>query len=217
MYPEETSIITGMLSSTKAAAQLIHSAKRCVVFSGAGMSKDSGIDVFRGSGNSGFWNGIFGKFALIYGGTPFGWNWTPSYVWLYFINTFLAPIAAAEPHAGYYALFNMSTHASKPFDVITMNVDGLHQASGFSEDHVIEVHGTLKRFRCISCANSISIPNPISTSNTPPRCPLCKGFPRPDVTLFTESLPEVEWERAQQIISSLQPGDVMIIVGKILD
>ena len=51
----------------------IKGAKRCVIFSGAGMSKESGIDTFRGAaGSGGFWSGILGSAALVYGGTPLG-------------------------------------------------------------------------------------------------------------------------------------------------
>jgi NAD-dependent SIR2 family protein deacetylase len=49
----------------------IKRSKRICIFTGAGMSKDSGIDTFRGNGQ-GFWSGIFGSIALVYGGTPFG-------------------------------------------------------------------------------------------------------------------------------------------------
>jgi len=60
----------------EAAASALARARRVVVFSGAGMSADSGIDTFRGSGSS-TWAGIYGYAQLLYGGTPFGWNLTP--------------------------------------------------------------------------------------------------------------------------------------------
>ena len=54
-------------------------AKNVVVFTGAGMSADSGIGTFRGEG--GAWSGFFGNLALLWGGTPIGWKWTPWLVW----------------------------------------------------------------------------------------------------------------------------------------
>ena len=51
------------------AAKAIQKARRCVVFTGAGMAHDSGVATFRGGG---IWNGFFGNLALLYGGTPFG-------------------------------------------------------------------------------------------------------------------------------------------------
>lgn len=195
------------------ATQLIRSANKIVVYTGAGMSKDSGIDVFRGAGNSGFWSGLFGKFALVYGGTPLGWKLTPRYVWSYFITTFLAPIALAKPHAGHLALKSISDLLEKDMDVITMNVDGLHQASGFREGSVCEVHGTLKRFRCILCATPIDIPDPMNEKENPPTCARCNGYPRPDVTLFTEGLPGDAWSKASSLVTSLDKDDVMLMIG----
>lgn len=202
-----------MSDAIKIAAKTIAASNRCVVFSGAGMSKDSGIDVFRGTGNSGFWSGMLGKFALFYGGTPFGWNLTPGYVWSYFIDTFYAPIAVASPHKGYFALFHLSQLLKNEIEIITMNVDGLHQASGYSEDHVCEVHGSLKRFRCIKCSAPITIPDPMAVAKSPPKCMICDGNPRPDVTLFTEALPEAAWAKAASLVQSMSNKDVMIIVG----
>lgn len=93
-----------------------------------------------------------------------------------------------------------------------MNVDGFHQMSGFEKSKVFEVHGTIRRFRCLSCNTSIpEIVNP--TVDTSTRCPKCRGYPRPDVTLFTESLPEDEWIGAVQATINLKPNDVMLVIG----
>jgi NAD-dependent SIR2 family protein deacetylase len=96
-----------------------------------------GIDTFRGSG--GLWSGLIGSTMLLYGGTPFGWNLTPGFTWSMFVRQFYTPIAAAKPHEGYFALNDISKKMFKDeVHVITMNVDGLHQASGFSNSHVSE-------------------------------------------------------------------------------
>lgn len=190
----------------------ISKAQRCVIFTGAGMSKDSGIDTFRGG--SGFWNGIFGNIALAYGGTPYGWSLTPGLVWSYFISNFYGPIAEAGPHNGFFALATLQKEKFKELDsfhVVTMNVDGYHQASGINASCVSEIHGTIRRYRCISCSNPIEIPNPL-TSN-PPKCSICQGYPRPDVTLFTEALPEAPWQKSCDIIRKMRKGDVMLVIG----
>mmetsp|Transcript_51917 Transcript_51917/g.77613 ORF Transcript_51917/g.77613 Transcript_51917/m.77613 type:complete len:224 (+) Transcript_51917:183-854(+) len=125
-------------------------ARNVVVFTGAGMSADSGVNPFRG--RNGAWNGIFGKLALLWGGTPIGWKWTPSFVWGRFVNDFYGPIAAAKPHPGHTALQELNENSNfDSFAYITMNVDSLHQASGAKNDQVAEVHGSVMKYRCMSC------------------------------------------------------------------
>ncbi len=93
-----------------------------------------------------------------------------------------------------------------------MNVDGLHQLAGSNPDSVFEVHGTVRRFCCCKCRSPIIIPDPLLVKDNPPLCS-CGGYPRPDVTLFTEALPQEPWENAVDAVSLLRQEDVMIIVG----
>jgi NAD-dependent deacetylase len=95
------------------------------------------------------------------------------------------------------------------FEVITMNVDGMHG----NEDYVHEVHGTVQRFRCIKCAHPIHISDVMESKANPPKCGQCGGYPRPDVTLFTEALPQDEWLASLSAVRKLSEGDVLIIVG----
>jgi NAD-dependent deacetylase len=203
-------------SSTPAMDQAIQAtaaARRLVIFSGAGMSADSGVGTFRGVG--GVWGGLYGTLALFWGGTPIGWKWTPSFVWRRFVYDFVAPILAATPHEGHTALAQLWSAPGALFDsvhVITMNVDGLHQAAGFPPDHVSEVHGSVLRYRCMSCDTKLQLEMPLDASKQP-RCPVCGGRARPDVTLFTEALPSEEWQRAIRAIRQLRRGDVLLVAG----
>jgi len=193
------------------AAKAIAGAQRCVVFSGAGSSADSGIGTFRGT--DGTWSGIWGSLALLWGGTPIGWRWTPGYVWSRFVLDFYAPIAAAEPHAGLHALTKLQRErfqGAARMQFVTMNVDSLHQMAG--SDAVAEVHGSVQRFRCSSCGNRASPQLPLDAKRQP-RCEGCGGRMRPDVTLFLEGLPEDQWDAACTAIGALRPGDVMLVVG----
>lgn len=202
-----------MSDPIKAAALAISKAKRCVVFSGAGASADSGIATFRGAG--GAWSGFTGKLMMIWGATPIGWRITPSYVWQAFVNDFYRPIAEAEPNDGHVALAELqqrSVFQRGEVDFITMNVDGLHQKAGSMS--VAEVHGSVHRFRCMSCSRSVEVPLPLPAVPQP-KCTFddCGGLVRPDVTLFLEALPMDQWMRAEAAIRRLQPGDVVLIVG----
>jgi len=95
---------------------------------------------------------------------------------------------------------------------ITMNVDGLHQAAG--SRNVIEVHGSVRRFRCSKCQEPCTPSLPLSPRKQPScQVPGCGGRVRPDVTLFTEGLPQDQWRKATAAISALSPGDVLLVVG----
>ena len=193
------------------AVRAICGAQRCVVFTGAGASADSGIGTFRGNG--GAWSGIVGMLSLAMGGTPFGWRWFPSLVWSRFVKDFYGPIVGAAPNDGHVALTELQQGRFRnTMAVITMNVDGLHQAAGAA--NVMEVHGSVRKFRCMECGKPANPAEPLNSSKQP-RCeqPGCVGRIRPDVTLFTEGLPADEWNRAANAIEALVPGDVVLVIG----
>jgi len=128
-------------------------AKQIVVFSGAGTSAESGIATFRAP-EIGVWAN---KIALGYFGTPMGWKITPGLAWKAYNKYFRDPIAKAQPNEGHYALSHIErlhkiklaregVADAKRFEVITQNVDGLHQRAG--NEHVYELHGTVFRHKC---------------------------------------------------------------------
>jgi NAD-dependent deacetylase len=122
--------------SIEEAAALLADANRVVVFSGAGISAESGIATFRDAG--GFWE----KYPLDTFGTPGGLAKVamsqPDQL-IAFLLDVLQPIADAEPNAGHRALVDLET--DRKVTVVTQNIDGLHQAAGSEEVH--EVHGSL--------------------------------------------------------------------------
>eukprot|EP01102_Stenamoeba_stenopodia_P022919 TRINITY_DN9730_c0_g1_i1.p1 TRINITY_DN9730_c0_g1~~TRINITY_DN9730_c0_g1_i1.p1 ORF type:complete len:277 (+),score=59.78 TRINITY_DN9730_c0_g1_i1:175-1005(+) len=209
---------------TQMAARLIQNAKRLVIFTGAGMSAESGIATFRSSGNS-FWGGLRGKFAMLYFGTPLGWKWTPRWGFKAYIEEFFTPIAQAKPNKGHIAIAelqkfrtanNLSTH------IITMNVDGLHQEAGSPEESVSEVHGTVRRHRCVKNGHAMDLPEDLVIpptglpTNIPvPTCSVdgCGSTPRPDCVLFTESLPNAPFEKSYDEVRRLKEDDVMLVIG----
>ena len=109
------------------AADIIRRARRIVIFTGAGMSADSGIATFRQDSNS-IWGGLRGTLGLAYFGTPLGWRLTPGLAWRLYLSEFYAPIAAARPHGGFEALARLErVKFDTACTVITMNVDQLHE------------------------------------------------------------------------------------------
>jgi len=174
------------------AASIIRSANRMVVFTGAGMSADSGIATFRKGGAS-LWSGIRGTLALAWFGVPLGWSVTPGWAWRAYLDEFYDPIARAGPHEGHRAIASLEKKFGNKLTVVTMNVDGFHTTAGSS--NVAEVHGTVNRLRCKS-HGVVDLPLGSSLEMRKYRCPACNGYIRPDVVLFGESLPEEEWSRS---------------------
>nr|CAG4708270.1 unnamed protein product [Naegleria fowleri] len=129
-------------------AQMIASAQRVCVFTGAGMSAESGIETFRGS--SGLWTGWIGKIVLGYFGTPLGWTISPKLCWTQYVKRFYEPIAKAHPNPGHYALAKLQKQVFPNLQIITQNVDGLHQRAGSDPDKTYEVHGTVRRHCCVA-------------------------------------------------------------------
>jgi NAD-dependent deacetylase len=194
------------------AAQMIANAKRIVVFTGAGASKDSGIGTFRGG--SGLWTGPLGYVVLGWFGTPVGWRWTPGICWSQYIDKFYNPIKEAQPNAGHYAIAELANYFNG-LKVITQNVDGLHQRAGNADDDVYEVHGTVRKYKCIAHGHPYDFNGLEDLPTKSPKCTVtgCNSTLRPDCVLFTESLPMDQWQGSENATRKLRRGDVMLIVG----
>mmetsp|Transcript_14308 Transcript_14308/g.56307 ORF Transcript_14308/g.56307 Transcript_14308/m.56307 type:complete len:281 (+) Transcript_14308:146-988(+) len=209
-------------------ARSLATARRVVVFSGAGISAESGISTFR-QPEVGVWAN---KAGLAYFGTPFGWWLSPKLAWKTYLKYFRNPIAAAQPNDGHVALAELeAAHLKRSmknrFDIVTQNVDGLHQRGGSRNDHVYELHGTVYRHKCSSnhhVHEYVLDPSNLSqgysaaedeffSAKNPPTCSQCSSFLRPDAVLFTEGLPAAAWDAADSCIRKLDEGDVMLVVG----
>ena len=197
---------------TDKAARLLSKARRVVVFTGAGMSAESGIGTFRGGG--GLWNGPLGYIVLGWFGTPVGWKWTPGICWSQYIDKFYNPIAQAQPNTGHTALADLAT-VFPDLKIITQNVDGLHQRAGSDPDCVYEVHGTVTRHVCIANRHPYDFGGVTDLPTKSPKCREegCGSTLRPDCVLFTESLPGDQWQGAESAVRRLKSGDVMIVIG----
>src|SRR3984885_6919826 len=125
----------------QAAAQLLKSAAKVAVLTGAGVSAESGIPTFRSNG--GYWRTH--RFEDL--ATPEGFARDPKFVWTWYEERRRA-IALAKPNAGHHAL--VALEKQKPvFTLITQNVDGLHDLAG--SKNVIKLHGDIWTLRCLKC------------------------------------------------------------------
>lgn len=177
--------------------------ERIVVFSGAGMSADSGIPTFR-SGSNGLW-GEFDPMALA---TPEAWRRDRELVWAWY-EWRRGLVMAARPHAGHVAAAAMQREFGA--SLITQNVDDLHERAGATE--VLHLHGSLFAARCDTCGHPQRLGPPPAAEQTrlaPPACERCGGAVRPGVVWFGESLDGEVIRRASAQIAAC---DLLLIVG----
>jgi len=179
-------------------ADLIAKSRHCVVFTGAGMSAESGVPTFRGSG------GLWERYRPEELATPEAFARDPVLVWKWY-KWRQEIVYNARPNPGHYAIAKLE-EAGVVKAVVTQNVDGLHQRAG--SKRVIELHGSLWRARCTKCGAVYKLEKPVE--EVPPRCPRCGSLLRPDVVWFGEPLPQEAWEEAVRLMAA---SDVVIVVG----
>ena len=167
--------------------------ERIVVFTGAGVSADSGIPTFRGAG------GLWRDFRAEDLATPEAFARDPALVWEWY-EWRRALVRDAQPNAAHHAIAKLDRAV-----VVTQNVDALHARAG-SRD-VIELHGSLFRVRCTRERTILEATAPFE--QLPPRC-ACGALLRPDVVWFGEMLPPAALERASQLISE---ADLLLVIG----
>ncbi len=181
-----------------AAADLLSDASRIAVMTGAGISAESGVPTFRGTG--GFW---MGRSAMDLA-TPQAFDRDPKDVWEFYRYR-IDGLSRVEPNDGHRALVSLECRCER-FWLITQNVDGLHRAAG--SKRVIELHGTLAKARCRVCAYrcmSSDLPH-----DAVPGCPSCGDILRPAVVWFGEDLPRAALAEADEAMAQCE---VMLVVG----
>ena len=177
----------------------VSSARRPVVFTGAGMSRESGLRTFRGS------EGLWKEYRPEELATLEALKRHPEIVWEWYRERFVAADKVV-PHDGHFAIVNFEKKQGR-FPVITQNVDSLHQKAGSSD--VIELHGSLRTASCMNEPGRKYSLTPQLLREIPPRCE-CGAILRPDIILFGEQLPEQEISRAFQIAGE---SDLMLVIG----
>lgn len=184
------------------AARIVARSTRLVVFTGAGVSKESGIPTFREPEV-----GLWAQYDPMELATPEAYLRNPTLVWTWYEHRF-GTTSAAQPNPGHRAIAELERlrpHAS----VITQNIDGLHQRAGSTD--VIELHGSMMRFKCVHGRHTgFTFQDFAGQERKPPRCPQCGDLLRPEVVWFGEALPPEAIGRAQQLSASC---DVMLVVG----
>ena len=190
-------------------AQLIIGSKKVVVFTGAGVSTESGIPDFRSPG--GIWSRYDHEDFTIqrFLSSPAA----RKTVWK--MSTESGLLTEAEPNPAHYAIAEL--HQLGKLDcVITQNIDNLHQKAGVPADKVFELHGNMRWVVCLSCRRRFPMPDVlqrIKEGIEVPDCPECQGILKPGAVLFGEMLPE---ETLREATRRSQNCELFIVIGSTL-
>ena len=188
-------------------ARLIRNAERVVVFTGAGISTESGIPDFRSPG--GVWSKMkpimFQDFVASRDARRESWNRV-------FNKT--AGWTGASPNTGHYAVADLVA-AGKVTSVITQNVDNLHQESGIPPDQVIEVHGNASYAKCLNCGKRYEFEalRPRWEADEDLTCVFCTGLVKSATISFGQPMPEDKMERATE---EAILADLFLVLGSSL-
>ncbi|KAI1298157.1 NAD-dependent protein deacylase sirtuin-5, mitochondrial [Halotydeus destructor] len=164
----------------------LRNAKHVVALTGAGISAESGVPTFRGSG------GLWRKYRAQDLATPEAFNKTPSLVWEFYSYR-RELVLTKQPNAAHYALSDAEKAFSQDgrrFTVITQNIDELHRRAG--SDNVIELHGTLFKTRCTKCGD-------IASNHDSPVCEAMRGLGDPDPTTLDSTVPVKELPHCKKV------------------
>lgn len=188
---------------------MIGQARRIVVFSGAGISTESGIPDFRSPGT-----GTWERMKPIYFDDFLRSAEARREAWRRRFESD-ATMRVAEPNRGHRAVARL-VREGKVQDVITQNIDGLHQASGVPEEQVIELHGNTTYATCLSCATRHEIADihaAFAQTDAVPDCRACGGLLKTATISFGQAMPEGPMLRAQ---TAVQAADLCLVLGSSL-
>ena len=170
-----------------------------VVFTGAGVSAESGLATFRGVG------GLWADFDPVTLATPEAFAREPKRVWDWYVSRYVG-VRDSEPNAAHRAIARLATSFPSLL-VVTQNIDRMHQRAGSKK--VLELHGNIWNARCNACGREVDMATLIDIADGPPRCG-CGGRMRPSVVWFGERLPMGVFEEAAEAAAECQ---LFLVVG----
>jgi len=188
---------------------MIAESKKLVVFTGAGISTESGIPDFRGP--DGLWTKVDPEDFTIDRFLNSGE--TRRKVWYLFVEG--GALLDAEPNRAHLAVAELE-RMKKLSSVITQNIDNLHQKAGNDPKKVHELHGNMQWLICFDCGTRYPVEQMRKKHPSPdhfPVCEKCQGILKPDVVFFGEMLPQHTLMMAER---ESRECDLFIVIGSTL-
>lgn len=188
-------------------AELIIKAKLTVIFTGAGISTESGIPDFRSPG--GIWDRFspddftYQKFVSDVASRRRHWQ------------LFRDLATTTEPNPAHYAIAGLY-RLGKLDCIITQNVDNLHQRAGVPDDRILELHGSMQCVVCLGCGRRYpfeQVKARLDRGEEVPDCQKCQGILKPEAVFFGEPLPD---RVLREATSRSSDCDLFIVIGSTL-
>ncbi len=191
-------------------AQIVKEAKKILIFSGAGMSTESGIPDFRSPG------GVWSKYdpsdfyfdKLISSEKAREKYWEMS-------TEFYDTMKDAVPNRAHLAIRAIE-ESGKLLAIVTQNIDNLHHKAGNSPERIIEIHGTAFSVSCLSCGKKYDrddIQERLNSGVKVPYCDDCAGILKPDTISFGQAMPE---DKMADALMYARECDLCIVLGSSL-
>ncbi len=188
--------------------RLLDNVQQVVVFTGAGISTESGIPDFRSPG------GIWTRMKPIYFQDFVASEEARVEAWRRKFES--DPVMReAVPNRGHRAVASL-VRQGKVSHVVTQNIDGLHQASGIPDHQVIELHGNSTYAHCLDCQRRYELEHirpRFEATRKAPLCDDCGGFVKTATVAFGQSMPPAAMVRAEEAILAC---DLCLVVGSSL-
>ncbi len=190
------------MDEIQTASDWIAEASHIVVFTGAGVSAESGIPTFRDA-LTGLWE-HYDPYQLA---TAEGFAADPSLVWRWYAWR-RSLVSTAVPNAAHRGIASLQQRWGAA--IVTQNVDGLHARAGATA--VVELHGNILHAKCFAGCGWHGDADALEAldDRIPPRCPACGAPARPDVVWFGEGLPHEAWGAAE---AACETCDLILVVG----
>jgi NAD-dependent deacetylase len=191
------------------AVEVLRPADRILVFTGAGISTESGIPDFRGP--DGLWTKVdpddfhIDRFRASSELRVRGWR-------MHLDGELWGARSKVQPNPGHHAIKRLAD-AGRLAGVVTQNVDGLHHRAGLADSSVAELHGNVRDSHCLDCDRTWpteEILAWVEAGNQDPECPGCGGMLKTRTIMFGELLPEEELRKAMFFLAV---ADALLVVG----
>jgi NAD-dependent deacetylase len=197
-------------ASTSRAWERIRDARDVVVLTGAGISTDSGIPDFRGP--NGVWTKDPGAEKQ---STLQHYLSDPEVRRRAWRNRADSPMFEAEPNAGHLALAELD-RSGRLHTLITQNIDGLHQRAGVTPSRVVEIHGNVREWACLTCGARGPMADALDRvrqGEDDPPCPQCGSIIKSATISFGQALVPEDIARAEEAALA---ADVFLAIGSTL-
>jgi NAD-dependent deacetylase len=181
---------------------------RIVVFTGAGISTESGIPDFRSPG------GIWTRYRPVTFQEYLSSESARIEAWRRRLDGW-EQYKKAKPNIGHFFVQSLSGK-EKLIGLITQNVDGLHSMAGLPDEQIVELHGSNRKVICLNCGKEFEperIINQLVGDFSSPRCDSCGGILKSATVSFGQAMPEQAMRRAQEWT---EQAEIFIVMGSSL-